>query len=302
MNDKIQPRFIEQIDQPKFVGWLYLPFPVCFFLLMIFNYFASKDINVGDAIQTMNEQFGKNISFLMLIVPLAIACLFLMFWVKFVHQQSLTSFTTSRATIDWKRIFFSFLVWGGFTISMVLIDFYFNKNDYVIQFDVNQFIVFAIIAILLIPLQTSFEEYFFRGYLMQYLGVITKTRWIPFVFTSVAFGLMHAGNPEIDTLGSWVLIYYVGTGFFLGMLTLLDEGLELALGFHAANNLVGALLVTTEWGAFQTNSILLDKSEPNLSWELFLPMLVIYPLLLFIFGKKYHWNNWIKQLFHYQKN
>jgi membrane protease YdiL (CAAX protease family) len=267
---------------------------------MFFNFLASKDVDVSSAIQTMNDQFGKNISFVILVIPLSLACLFLLFWVKFLHQQSLTSLTTARKKVDWNRVLFSFSLWGSITILMVLFDFYFNKGDYLVQFQVQEFIVFAIIAILLIPLQTSFEEYFFRGYLMQSIGVVTKTRWIPFVFTSISFGLLHAANPEIDKLGLIVLFYYVGTGFFLGMLTLLDEGLELALGFHAANNLIGALIVTTEWGAFQTNSILIDKSEPNLGLELFLPMLVIYPLLLFIFGKKYHWKHWNKKLFKYQ--
>jgi hypothetical protein len=35
-----------------------------------------------------------------------------------------------------------------------------------------------------------------------------------------------------------MFVYYIGTGLFLGILTLMDE-MELALGFHAANNLVG---------------------------------------------------------------
>jgi hypothetical protein len=35
-----------------------------------------------------------------------------------------------------------------------------------------------------------------------------------------------------------MFVYYIGTGLFLGI-TLMDEGMELALGFHAANNLVG---------------------------------------------------------------
>jgi hypothetical protein len=42
----------------------------------------------------------------------------------------------------------------------------------------------------------------------------------------------------------------------------MDEGMELALGFHAANNLVG-LLVTSDWSAFQTHSIFKDVSEPE---------------------------------------
>ena len=50
----------------------------------------------------------------------------------------------------------------------------------------------------------------------------------------------------------------------------MDEGIELALGFHAANNLFTALLVTSSWTAFQTESILIDISEPSLGIELVL--------------------------------
>jgi hypothetical protein len=34
-----------------------------------------------------------------------------------------------------------------------------------------------------------------------------------------------------------MFVYYIGTGLFLDID--IDEGMELALGFHAANNLVG---------------------------------------------------------------
>jgi len=76
----------------------------------------------------------------------------------------------------------------------------------------------------------------------------------------------------------------------------MDEGMELALGFHAANNLVTALLVTASWTAFQTESLLIYKAEPSLGKELILTLVVIYPLLAFIFAKKYQWKNWIDQL------
>lgn len=93
------------------------------------------------------------------------------------------------------------------------------------------------------------------------------------------------------------MFYYIGTGLFLGILTLMDEGLELALGFHAANNLVGALLITSDWSAFQTNSILKDVSEPNASLQIFIPILIIFPILLYIFAIKYKWSNWKEKLF-----
>jgi len=76
----------------------------------------------------------------------------------------------------------------------------------------------------------------------------------------------------------------------------MDEGLELALGFHAANNLIGALLVTADWTAFQTHSILKDVSEPSAGFDVLFPILVIFPILLFIFGRKYKWTNWKEKL------
>ena len=114
--------------------------------------------------------------------------------------------------------------------------------------------------------------------------------------TSVIFGSMHILNPEVDKIGYWVLVYYIGTGLFLGILTLMDEGLELALGFHAANNLITALLVTSDWTAIQTNSLFKDTSSPGGMWEIFIPVFIIFPSLLFIFNKKYQWTNWKEKL------
>jgi len=68
------------------------------------------------------------------------------------------------------------------------------------------------------------------------------------------------------------------------------------LGFHAANNLVTALLVTASWTAFKTESLLIDNSDPSLGVELIMTLLVIYPLIVFIFAKKYKWKNWLSQL------
>ena len=72
--------------------------------------------------------------------------------------------------------------------------------------------------------------------------------------------------------------------------------MELALGFHAANNLVSALLVTSDWSAFQTHSIFKDISEPKAGFDVILPVMIIYPILLFIFSKKYQWTDWKEKL------
>jgi hypothetical protein len=115
--------------------------------------------------------------------------------------------------------------------------------------------------------------------------------------TSLIFGLLHAANPEVEKMGYFVLVYYIGTGLFLGIITLMDDGIELALGFHAANNLIGALLVTSEHSVFQTYAIFKDNAVPIADFQsVILPVFIIFPILIFVFSKKYKWTNWKEKL------
>lgn len=171
-----------------------------------------------------------------------------------------------------------------------------NPESYVVNFKPMPFAILALIGILLIPIQTSTEEYVFRGYLMQGFAVLSKNRWLPLLMTSLIFGGLHYFNPEVEKMGPIIMVYYIGTGLFLGIVTLMDDGMELSLGFHAANNLIGALLVTSDWTVFQTHSILKDLAEPQAGFDVILPVVIIFPILLFIFSKKYHWNNWSEKL------
>lgn len=218
--------------------------------------------------------------------------------VKYLHKLTLTQFTTSRKKIDWKRFWFSFILWGILSTGILFIDYYLAPDNYVFNFKPIPFLILCVIAVIMIPLQTSFEEYLFRGYLMQGIGVIVKNKLVPLIITSLGFGLLHIANPEVDKLGPVIMVYYIGTGLFLGIITLMDEGVELALGFHAANNLFTALLVTADWTALQTHSIFKDISDPETMKlaEIFIPVFVIFPILVFIFSKRYKWTNWNEKL------
>lgn len=288
--------YIKQAYNKNFNFILYLIIPLAFLGIIVLNYFMSSGTDTQAILKDMIDQIGHTATFVILVGPLSIGCIFLLLWVKIVHNQTIRSLTTSRKKVDWSRILFSFFVWGIITVSFTLIFYFINPDDYVVQFNLEKFLPFAVVAIILIPLQTSFEEYLFRGYLMQGIGIVTRSRLIPLIITSVVFGLMHVANPEVDKLGSVIMIYYIGTGFFLGIMTLMDDGLELALGFHAANNLIGALLITADWTAFQTHSILKDVSEPSAVSESLIPVFIIFPILLYIFGKKYGWKNWKEKL------
>ncbi len=218
---------------------------------------------------------------------------------KLLHKNSIRELTTSRKKIDWSRVFYSFAIWGLITVPLILIDTTFiSPENYQWNFNFNSFIILFAIVIVFIPIQTSAEEYLFRGYLMQGIGVISGNRWLPLLFTSVAFGLMHYANPEIDKLGNMVYVFYIGSGLFAGIMTLMDEGMELALGWHAANNTFAALLVTADWTALQTHSIYKDISNPQTLPvdEVIVPVL-FFGVVLLIFSRKYGWSDWRGKLF-----
>lgn len=263
-----------------------------------------KSMENGDGLQGLDESkmmslLEPNLNLFLMLLSFALGLVAVIFVAKYLHKQSFTHLTTTRKKIDWKRFWFIFLLWGIVSSSFVLIDYYLSPKDYVLNFKLVPFLILSVIAIVLVPLQTSFEEYLFRGYLMQGIGVIVKNRWMPLIITSVVFGLLHIANPEVDKLGPIIMIYYIGTALLLGIMTLMDEGLELALGFHAANNLFTALLVTADWTAFQTHSILKDMSDPESMaiGEIFVPVFVVFPIILFILSKKYNWTDWKGKLF-----
>lgn len=224
-----------------------------------------------------------------------LATLFLI--VARLHKQKIKDLTTTRKKVDFGRIWFGFLLVAIPAIALTLVDYYLNPEDYIVQFDLYPFLILSIIAMLFIPIQTSFEEYLFRGYLMQGIGVHTKSRLAALLVTSVIFGLLHLANPEVGKLGNFIMIYYIGTGLFLGLITLMDEGLELALGYHAGNNLIAALLVTADWTVFQTNSIFKDISEPSFTFEVIFSVGIFLPIFYFILAKKYKWTGFRVKVF-----
>lgn len=290
--------FIEQGYKSDYSFWKYLLIPGVFIGLMVLNFLAIEllQIDVDALMQSEIERKGASRFLIEMLIPFAIGLGLLFFWVKLIHKQAITALTTSRKSIDWKRVSFAFLLWGSITTVIVTIDYQLSPENYEWNFNLSKFLILLVIATLLIPLQTSFEEYLFRGYLMQGLGIAVKNRWFPLLLTSLIFGLMHIANPEVEKIGYIIMVYYIGTGLFLGILTLMDEGLELALGFHAANNLVTALLVTANWTAFQTDSVLKDMSEPAAGFDVLLPVFIVFPILLFIFSKKYKWSDWKTKL------
>ena len=78
----------------------------------------------------------------------------------------------------------------------------------------------------------------------------------------------------------------------MAVLTLMDDGLELALGIHAIQNIYSSVFVTYTGGALQTPALFklteLDTGLMLVTW------FVIALIFLYIASKKYNWKNWNK--------
>lgn len=249
----------------------------------------------GPILLTYSKVLGKNLLLFYLLVPFLAAFIALLLCVKFIHKQHIRSLFTSRKRFDFKRFFHSFCVWG-LVLGVYFILTIFNSNTLTFQFPDLSFITLFLIALLLIPIQTTFEEVFFRTYLFAVFKTKIKKSWIVVVVTGLIFGLLHGSNPEVQLIGYSVLAYYIVTGFFLGILRFFDEGLELSMGYHAVNNLFAAIVVSNEWQAFQTDALFLDHAKPSFGWDAILTICIAQPVLLIYFAKKYNWFNWKEKI------
>lgn len=261
-------------------------------------YFMMSKEQMDEVYKSMDE-IPNNWALIFNLSPFIFLLGLLFFLVHVLHKRNVLSLTTSRKKIDYNKFLYSL----GLVVFLNVVVFaisYANDSSMVLwNFHPLKFTILLIISLLFFPFQIGLEEYLFRGYLMQQIGIIVKNRWFPLLFTSIIFGLFHSANPEVAKMGFGVMIFYIGTGLLLGIMTLMDESIELALGFHLGNNLMAALLITSDFTALKTDALFKYSGVENpvdMLNEMIVSILIVYPIILYIFAKRYHWINWTEKL------
>ena len=186
---------------------------------------------------------------------------------KFLHQRSIKSLHTAASKIRWNRglqaFFVTWIVLGLFTAILHFTGISAVKSN----IGAERFIAYSLICILFLPLQSATEEIIFRGYLNQGIHHLLKNKWVTFAITSFLFMAMHLANPEAvagKESGMHVLTmsHYFLFGFFACLMVWMDDGLESAIGFHAANNTFAGIFVNYEGSVIPTPSLFIAKSNP----------------------------------------
>lgn len=185
--------------------------------------------------------------------------LFVGVWVaqRLVHRRTLTELTSTRK-FRWSLVWQSMAIWLGLGILFTVLESLIYPGRYTWTFDFGAWILIAPLVLLLIPIQASGEELFFRGYLMQAVARLWAQPVFLVLLSGVAFMAPHLANPEMGSaLGGEIpmALNYFLVGVGTAVLSLRDNGTERAIGMHVVNNLYAGIVVGYEGSVLGTPTI-----------------------------------------------
>lgn len=254
-------RYLALVHQGRNEWWRYaLAIALILFCWLLLGYVPYFWLVTSGYINTLTVYLAVNFSILMMLAGLALA-------MRFLHRRPLMTLVSPDRRVAWSRIAQGAAAWSAIGLIAALVEHMLYPDRYYLSFDAPEFFVFAAIALVLTPIQTTTEELLFRGYVMQALSLVMRRPGAIAVASAVVFTLPHLMNPEMRHGGPLLAAAYFTIGLLLAVVTLRDGRLELAIGVHAANNLMLALVANYEGSALTSESIFTARElDPTYSF------------------------------------
>ena len=190
----------------------------------------------------------------MLVMPLVVT--------RVLHGRPAGTLIGPAQRLNWGRIGRAMLVWAGLMIAAVIAEMLWKGlSSY--RLNVDNFLsnlATIFMCIFLIPIQATAEEVFFRGYLLQATGRLTRNWVVLGIINSLFFMLPHLSNPEVETAGIVLAgLNWLASGMFYTLLTLRSGSLDYAIGAHVINNVLSATLIGYPGGALGEIALVMAK-------------------------------------------
>ena len=201
---------------------------------------------------------------------------------RFIHHKTILNMINTASRIKWMQIFKGAGLWSLILGTAVLVDVLINPSPIKLSLDLP-FLTLLILSLIIFSIQASFEEIFFRGYLMQGIGLLTRKPFLPIFFTSVIFAIGHFWNGETLTTSLAAVFNMFIFGMVLGIITLGENSLETAIGAHIANNILVTTMVNGLDFMGNLPSLFTTGFEPSLGVPYFI---LPFILLMVVFWKK----------------
>lgn len=155
--------------------------------------------------------------------------------VRFIHRVSGKWLMSIQPGIRWRYFWACFGLAVVAVVAQLLLSTVLPGSENSLDGSPNKvtgaLIAMAVVVLLTTPLQAMGEEYFFRGYLMQAFGALSKRPWIAVLVTSVLFALAHGVQNAPLFLDRFTF------GLMAGYVVLRTGGLEAGIALHIWNNL-----------------------------------------------------------------
>jgi uncharacterized protein len=264
---------------------------VVFILFMWFVVGAWASVALGNVLGASPGQIAADpssarpiVGYLVISAPFPAFLLGSVLAVVLIHRRSPLTLVTGRRSVDWGRVGTGLGAWFALAVLSGLVGYLLYPSAFSLGPSLAAFVPFALLALVLAPIQAAAEEVFFRGYLVQGVSLISGNFLFLAVTSGALFMLPHLANPGLVLP---VALYHFGFGAFLAWVSLRDGTLELAIGAHAANNLFGAVVLGFEGSALNAPSLFYaDRFVPAYSLAQFLVSAALFYLAVFVLFKR----------------
>lgn len=118
--------------------------------------------------------------------------------------------STERFSVQ--RVLSGFSVWLVLGLMGTLVAAALNPGAVAWTFNPSGLLPFAVVALLLIPIQTTAEELYFRGWLLQWTDNGRRNAYALALINGLIFALPHLANPEVAGEDLIRAVSYVAVG------------------------------------------------------------------------------------------
>ena len=251
-----------------------------------------------EILANMNSYIMGNIVpfLIMTLITFSFTGLLFIIGFKYLHKRKLMSLINISDKIEdlsnvswierikWNNFLKGFITWIIFCTVLLILSYLISPQSYHFNPSIEGIYLIILLLIICLPIQVSFEELFFRGYLNQGISLIIKRPLIVIIISSAIFSLGHITNGGLEPImvATNILVTFV-VGIILSIYTLQDEGIERAIGIHLGNNLFAFLIISSEGSVGTFSTLISAKMDPILdliitliAYILFLVGIILY--------------------------
>ncbi len=291
-----QKEFLDNVEYGENNWWKYaitsfasLLGPFIFLIIILISLFLipnplKQSLNSGASFESITPMF------FILFFGIVYTISFIIFYLcaRFIHKKKLILFINTFNKVNLMKILKGAGLWFSLMGLVFIIEVIIDPSPFEFSFKPSFFIL-LVLSVLIYPIQASFEEIFFRGYLMQGFRIINQKPVIPILLTSALFALLHFFNNSDVIFGVITVINMFIFGLTLGIITLSENSLETAIGIHIANNIFVTIIVNYTSVFENLPSLFTVGADASLN----IPAFIVLPVLLFFVLRK----NWDKLQF-----